>query len=41
MGRRLPSGRKPKDSCVVVLIIGAGLLAGLSYFLTEAARWVL
>ena len=29
-----------KDSCVVVLIVGASLLAGLSYFITEAARWL-
>lgn len=41
MGRRLPNGRKPKDSCVVVLLVGASLLAGLSYFVHAAAGWVL
>lgn len=40
MGHRLPNGRKPKDSCVVVLIVGASLLAGLSYFVHAAAGWV-
>ena len=40
MGRRLPNGRKPVDSCVVVLLVGASLLAGLSFFITEAVRWV-
>lgn len=34
-----PPGKK--DSCIVVLLVGASLLAGLSYFITEAARWVL
>ncbi len=29
-----------KDSCVVVLIVGASLLAGLSFFITEVVRWV-
>lgn len=42
MGRgRNNFGRKPKDSCVVVLIIGAGLIAGLSMFVHSAAGWVL
>ena len=40
MGRRLPSGRKPKDSCAVLLAI-AGALIGLGYFLNTAAGWVL
>ena len=38
---RLPNGRKPKDSCVVALLVGASLFAGLSYLVSEAARWVL
>ena len=38
--QRSNHGRKSKDSCVVVLVIGASLLAGLSFFITEAARWL-
>ncbi|HEY9371979.1 hypothetical protein [Streptomyces sp.] len=40
MGRRLPSGRKPKDSCAVLVAL-AGALIGLGAFMGEAARWVL
>ena len=29
-----------KDSCVAVLLVGASLLAGLSYLMTEAVRWL-
>ena len=28
------------QGCVVVLVAGAGLLAGITYFLAEAARWL-
>ena len=41
MGRRLPNGRKPVDSCVVVLLVGASLLTGLGLFIHVAAGWVL
>lgn len=34
-----PPGKK--DSCVVALLVGASLLAGLGYFMSEAVRWVL
>ena len=37
---RLPNGRKPKDSCVVVLLVGASLFAGLSYLVSEGLRWI-
>ena len=40
MARRLPNGRKPKDSCAVLVVL-AGALIGLGYFLNTAARWVL
>lgn len=30
-----------KDACAVVLLVGASLLAGLGYLVSEAARWVL
>lgn len=33
-------GRKPKDSCVVVLLVGASFTAGLAYLLGEAVRWL-
>lgn len=29
-----------KDSCLVVMLIGASLLAGLVFLLNEAARWL-
>lgn len=37
----MPSAPGKKDSCVVVLLVGASLLAGLSYFIHAAAGWVL
>ena len=40
MGRRLPSGRKPKDSCAVLVAL-AGALIGLGYFLNSVQGWVL
>jgi hypothetical protein len=40
MGRRNGHGRKPKDSCVVVLLVGASLTAGLSYLVSESVRWL-
>lgn len=30
-----------KDACAVVLLVGASLLVGLSYLISQAARWVL
>jgi hypothetical protein len=33
-------GRKKIDGCVVVLLVGASLFAGLSYLVSEAARWL-
>ena len=33
-----PPGKK--DSCVVVLIVGASLLAGLSFFATQVVGWL-
>lgn len=41
MAKRLPNGRKPKDSCVVVLLVGASLFAGLAVLAGNAAGWVL
>lgn len=41
MARRNGHGRKPKDSCVVVLLVGASLFAGLAVLAGNAARWVL
>ncbi len=29
-----------KDSCVMVLVVGASLLAGLSFLVSEAMRWL-
>jgi hypothetical protein len=29
-----------KDACMVVLVIGGGLLAGIAYLLSEAVRWL-
>lgn len=40
MGRRLPNGRKPKDSCAILLVL-AGSLISLGWFLNSAAGWVL
>lgn len=40
MGRRLPNGRKPKDSCAVLVAL-AGALIGLGYFLNSVQGWVL
>jgi hypothetical protein len=39
MGRN-GHGRKPKDACVVVLLVGASFLAGLSYLVSEGLRWI-
>ena len=36
----MPSRPGKKDSCVVVLLVGGSLFAGLSYLLSEAARWL-
>jgi len=33
-----PPGKK--DSCVVVLLVGASLLAGLGYLMHAAAGWL-
>lgn len=40
MARRNAYGRKPKDSCAVVLLVGASFTAGLAYLLSEAVRWI-
>lgn len=40
MAKRNAWGRKPKDSCAVVLLVGASLTAGIAYLVSEAARWI-
>lgn len=34
--------RRPgkKDACMVVVLVGASLLAGLGYMLSEGLRWL-
>lgn len=39
MAKRLPNGRKPKDSCAVLVAL-AGSLVGLGVLMGEAARWI-
>lgn len=33
-----PPGKK--DACLVVIVLGASLLAGLGYFMSEVVRWL-